>query len=72
MFLLQSLKYIFSRIRPFEEAVLPALALSQDKIIFSISLGKILPRPTSMRVPAIILTMLYKNPFPVTSMHIKF
>ena len=54
------------RVSPFAGAVFPALDLSSDPIIPGISPGNIFPSPTSISVPAMIRTMLYKNPLPVT------
>ena len=43
---------------------MPARLRSFDKIICGISSPLKKPRPTLTKVPAIIRTMLYKNPFP--------
>src|SRR5699024_3904297 len=56
-----------TKYNPFGGKVFPAFSLFFSFIIFSICCGSIFPSPTSTRVPAIILTILYKNPFPVSS-----
>ena len=71
MFLLKYIVYsysTFNKNNPLAGNVLPAFSLFLEFIIWVILSGPSFPSPTSTNVPAIILTMLYKKPFPVNSM----
>lgn len=57
---------ISTSFRPFAGAVGPALLLSAEDIISDISSAFFIPRPTSISVPAMIRTILYRKPLPCT------
>ena len=59
------------RTRPCGGAVAPALPLSFCSSISFTSEGANAPRPTSTSVPAMIRTILYKNPFPLMRIFIR-
>ena len=68
IWLIKSYSYsTLTKYNPCGGKVLPAFSLFPDSIISGILSGFILPMPTYTNVPAIILTILYKNPFPVSS-----